>query len=355
VNLLQLAVGVAAIVSMFLILVVPHELGHFSAAKAFGVRVHEFAIGLGSKVFGFTSGGTRYALRALPIAGYVQLAGMEPGEYDEPDGFHQKPALQRFVVLLAGPVANLLVAALITTGVLLAQLNADPGEVKSVVASSPASAQGMRPGDSVRSVDGRPVKTSVDILHQENATHGRPLTLVVQRPNGTRYTVVVRPRHDPRTKQYLIGIGAAPVIGVGDAVVGGVTFPITATAVIMTGIAQLVTGAIPGGFFGPDGATGAIGIGALTYQAANQGLLDYLGLIAFMSVALAVTNILPIPALDGGRMVVVLLEKVRGRPFNRDRELAVQRAGLVALLALMVVIAFFDVQRIATGQFPGLR
>ena len=74
-----------------------------------------------------------------------------------------------------------------------------------------------------------------------------------------------------------------------------------------------------------------------------------------MSVALAVTNVLPIPALDGGRMVVVLLEKVRGRPFNRDRELAVQRAGLVALLALMVVIAFFDVQRIATGEFPGLR
>jgi regulator of sigma E protease len=123
----------------------------------------------------------------------------------------------------------------------------------------------------------------------------------------------------------------------------------------VSGIAQLVTGAIPGGFFGPDGATGAICIGALTYQAANQGLLDYLGLIALMSVALGITNILPIPALDGGRMVVVLLEKVRGRPFNRDRELAVQRAGLVALLALMVVIAFFDVQRIATGQFPGIR
>jgi regulator of sigma E protease len=355
VNLLQVVVGVVAIVSMFLVLVVPHEFGHFSAAKAFGVRVHEFAIGLGSKVFGFSRGGTRYALRALPIAGYVQLAGMEPGEYEEPDGFHRKPALQRFIILLGGPVANFLVAAMITTGVLLAQLNDDPGKVKAVVANSPAAAQGLRPGDSVRTVDGRPVKSTADILHQENATHGKPLTLVVQRPNGSRYTAVVRPRYNSQQKQYLIGISAAQVIGVGEALAGGVTFPVTATAVILTGIGQLATGAIPGGFFGPDGATGAIGIGALTYQAANQGLLDYLALIAFMSVALAVTNILPIPALDGGRMVVVLLEKLRGRPFDRDRELAVQRAGLVALLALMVVIAFFDVQRIATGEFPVLR
>src|SRR5437660_11806834 len=117
---------------MFLILVVPHELGHFTAAKIFGVRVHEFAIGLGSKVFGFTRGGTRYALRSIPIAGYVQLAGMEPGEYEEPDGFHQKPALQRFIILLAGALANFVVAALITTGVLLAQVHDDPGKVKSV-------------------------------------------------------------------------------------------------------------------------------------------------------------------------------------------------------------------------------
>jgi regulator of sigma E protease len=340
---------------MFLILVVPHELGHFTAAKVFGVRVNEFAIGLGSKVFGFTRGGTRYALRSLPIAGYVQLAGMEPGEYDEPQGFHRKPALPRFIILLAGPVANLLVAALITTGVLLAQLNSDPGLVKTVEKNTPAAVQGLRPGDSIRTVDGRPVRSTVDILHQENATHGSPLTLVVRRADGSSQTVVVKPRYDTSSKQYLIGIRPAAVIGLEDAVVGGVTFPITATGVIASGIAQLVTGRVPGGFFGPDGATGAIGIGALTYQAANQGLLDYLGLLALMSVALGVTNVLPLPALDGGRMVVVLLEKLRGRPFDRDRELAVQRAGLVALLALMVVIAFFDVQRIATGQFPGLR
>lgn len=352
-NVPQGVVGVAAIVFMFLVLVIPHEFGHFTAAKLFGVRVHEFALGLGTRIFGFNRGGTRYNLRALPIAGYVQLAGMEPGEYDEPDGFHRKPALQRFLILLAGALANFVVAALITTGISLAMVNSDPGKVHTVIGNSPAYTQGIRPDYSIRSVNGKPVRSETDILHEEQATHGSPLTLVVARPDGSTFTAVVTPRR--QSGQYRIGISASPVISTQEALVNGVTFPYHASVLIVTGIAQLVTGQIPGGFFGPNGATGAIGIGTLTYEAANQGLLDYLGLIALLSVALGVTNILPLPALDGGRMVVVLLEKVRGRPFDRDRELAVQRAGLVALLALMVVIAFLDVQRIATGQFPGMR
>jgi regulator of sigma E protease len=101
--------------------------------------------------------------------------------------------------------------------------------------------------------------------------------------------------------------------------------------------------------------TGAVGIGALTYQQANQGFFNWLQLAALLSMALGLANLLPLPALDGGRMVVVLMEAVRGRPFDREREMAIQRAGLMALLALMVVIAFLDVQRIATGQFPGLK
>ncbi|MBO0682046.1 MAG: site-2 protease family protein [Candidatus Dormibacteraeota bacterium] len=352
-NLPQGVVGVAAIVFMFLVLVIPHEFGHFTVAKLFGVRVHEFALGLGTRIFGFHRGGTRYNLRVLPIAGYVQMAGMEPGEYDEPDGFHRKPALQRFLILLAGALCNFVVAALVMTGVLLVQVNSDPGKVQSVIGNSPAYTQGIRPDDSIRSVNGKPVKSETDILHEEQATHGSPLTLVVRRPNGSTFTAVVTPRL--QSGQYRIGLSPAPVISRKDALVNGVTFPYHASVLVVTSIAQLVTGQIPGGFFGSNGATGVIGIGTLTYEVANQGLLDYLSLIAVLSVILGVTNILPLPALDGGRMVVVLLEKVRGRPFDRDRERAVQAAGLLALLSLMVVIAFLDVQRLATGQFPGMK
>ena len=102
---------------------------------------------------------------------------------------------------------------------------------------------------------------------------------------------------------------------------------------------------------GPEGATGPIGIGYITYHAATEGLVSYLGIVALLSMALGLANLLPLPALDGGRIVVVLAERLRGRPFDREREMAVQRAGLVALLALMAVIAFFDVQRIFTGAF----
>src|SRR5581483_2380745 len=120
-----------------------------------------------------------------------------------------------------------------------------------------------------------------------------------------------------------------------DAVVYGAEFPLQAAAGILGGIAQLVTGQVPGGIFGPQGATGPIGIAAITYESAQYGFADWLTVAAALSVALGLANLLPLPALDGGRMVVVLLEALRGRPFDREREMQVQRAGLVALLVLV--------------------
>ena len=137
--------------------------------------------------------------------------------------------------------------------------------------------------------------------------------------------------------------------------VAGVTFPYHTVIGIGGGIYQLASGQIPGGLLGPSGATGAIGIGYLTSQAANQGLAYWLYLLAVLSVALGLANLLPLPALDGGRIVVVLVEKLRGRAFNREREMQFQRFGLVALLALVAVIAYFDIQRLINHQFPGLK
>ena len=135
----------------------------------------------------------------------------------------------------------------------------------------------------------------------------------------------------------------------------GVTFPYHTVIGIGGGMAELASGKIPGGLLGPNGATGAIGIAYLTQQAANQGLATWLYLLAVLSVALGLANLLPLPALDGGRIVVVLIERVRGRAFNREREMQFQRAGLVALLGLVAVIAYFDIERLVTHQFPGLR
>jgi regulator of sigma E protease len=347
------AVGrAAAIVALFLLLVVPHEGGHFALAKLFGVHVREYSIGMGTRLWSTVRSGTLYALRVFPLGGYVRLAGMEPDDYEDPDGFHAKPAYQRLLILLGGPAVNFLVATVLMTGVYLTQINEDPGKVIGMNQNSPAYSQGIRPGDSIRSVDGRPVRAEDDIRKAEDAKPGQPLTFVVQRVDGSTFTTQITPQYDKDTKRYLIGV-STQVFTTGQALTSGVTFPFVATAAIGQGVWQVATGQVPGGFLGPSGVSGPIGFSYLAYNAASQGVVSYLIIAALLSMALGLTNLLPLPALDGGRIIVVLLEKIRGRPFDREREMAVQRAGLLALIALMALIAFFDVQRIATGQFPG--
>ena len=347
------AVGrLAAIVALFLLLVVPHEGGHFALAKLFRVHVREYSVGMGARIWSTVRSGTLYALRAFPLGGYVRLAGMEPDDYGDPDGFHARPAYQRLLILLGGPAVNFLVATLLMTGVYLTQLNDDPGKVVGIDQTSPAYAQGIRPGDSIRAVDGQPVRARDDIRDAEDARPGQPLQFTVQRENGSSFTTRITPRYDSGLGRYVIGIETR-LFTPREALVSGVTFPVVATAEIGQGVWQVATGQVPGGFFGPSGVSGPIGFSYLAYHAAAEGVVSYLVIAALLSMALGLTNLLPLPALDGGRIVVVLLEKLRGRPFDREREMAVQRAGLLALIALMALIAFLDVQRIATGQFPG--
>jgi regulator of sigma E protease len=349
------AVGrVAAIVALFLLLVVPHEGGHFTMAKLFGVRVREFSVGMGSRIWSTVRSDTLYALRAFPLGGYVRLAGMEPDDYEDPRGFHAKPAYQRLLILVGGPVTNFIVAMIIMTGVaLFTQVNDDPGKVMEVNNPSPAYSAGIRPGDSIRAVDGQTLRSSDDMHQAEDHSHGQPLTFTIRRADGTTFDAQIAPYLDKPNHRYLIGISAAVIVTPGQAVLSGVTFPFTSTVAIGQGVWQVATGQVPGGFFGPSGFAGPIGFSVLAYHAAAEGLVNYLIIAALLSMALGITNLLPLPALDGGRIVVVLLEKLRGRPFDREREMAVQRAGLLALIALMALIAFFDVQRLYTGQFPG--
>src|SRR5919201_288683 len=351
----QLALGVVAVLGMFLVLVAPHEAGHMVVAQLCRVRVYEFAIGMGNKVWGVMRGGTLYALRIFPIGGYVRLAGMEPGDYEAPDGFNRRPAHQRMAILLAGPAVNFVVAAILVTIVGLTQLNADPGKVVGVQKGGSAQQAGLRTGDSIQTVNGQPLHSDTQIQQFEQAHPKAPLVLQVRRSDGSTYQTTVHPTYDSRQKQYLMGISTALVVTPVDAVRTGVQFPFVATAGIASGVGMLITGEIPGGLLGPEGLGGPIATSRFAYEAALQGLTTWLTLAAFLSVSIGLANLLPIPALDGGRMVVVVLEKLRGRPFDRDREMAIQRAGFVALLALVLLIALLDVQRIATGQFPELK
>jgi len=203
----------------------------------------------------------------------------------------------------------------------------------------------------IRYVNGKPIPGPGYIQQQEQAAPGQPIVLSGLHSDGKPFTYTLQPVCDNQGCH--VGIGVAGIVTVQSAVTNGVQFPFMAIGGITQGIEALATGQIKGGLLGPDGLTGPIGIATITYQQVNQGWLNYIGLVAILSVALGFTNLLPVPALDGGRIVVALVEWVRRRPFDRKSELNFQRWGLVALLALAAVISFLDIQRIATGTFPG--
>ena len=349
-NGLLVILGVAG---MFLLLIAPHEAGHFALAKIFKVRVIEFSIGAGTKLWSTTRGGTLYAIRALPILGYVRMGGMEAGDFDDPEGFHRKAAWKRILILAAGPAANFVVAMVCIAGLDLTSLNSDPGKVVRVQTGSAAARTGMVVGDRIRTVNGHPM-TEGYIRHVEDSVPGMPLILGGVHPDGKPFSYVIAPTCLPQ-KPCVIGLSTARVLTVQSALQDGVTWPFKTVGDILGGLGQLVSGQVPGGLFGPNGVTGPIGIADVAGQAVSLGPGTYVLFVALLSVALGFTNVLPFLALDGGRIVVVLIEVLRRRPFDRAAELNFQRIGLATLLGLAVVISALDVERIATGQFPGLR
>jgi regulator of sigma E protease len=347
-------VYVAAIAGMFLLLIGPHEAGHFAIAKLFKVRVIEFSIGAGMKLWSVTRGGTLYALRAIPILGYVRMGGMEEGDFEDPNGFHKKTAWQRILILAGGPAVNFLVAIVLVTGLGLTQLNDDPGKVVAVVPGTPAAAAGFQAGDRLRTVNGEQITAPGQLRKAEDAAPGRPLIVTGVHADGRPFQYTVTPHCDASNK-CTVGLSVMGVVTVQTAVSDGVKFPFVVTGNLVQGLSELVTGKVPGGLLGPNGVTGTVGIAEVAGQSASHGLDNYVFLVALVSVALGFTNLLPLPALDGGRIFVVLVEVLRRRPFDRATEMRVQRWGLVALLILAVLINLHDVQLIVTKQFPGMR
>jgi len=348
-GLLNGLVYVVAVAGMFLLLIAPHEAGHFAFAKLFKVRVIEFSIGAGTKLWSATKNGTLYAIRAFPILGYVRMGGMEAGDFEEPNGFHRKSASQRILILIGGPLANFLVAMIVVGGFNMTQLNSDPGKVVGVVKGSPAAAAGFQQGDRLLAVNGKKITAADQIRKEEAAAPGAPVVIAGVHPDGKPFEYTVTPICKDSVCQ--VGFQIRGILTPQMALLDGLIFPVAAVTNIVQGLTQLITGQIPGGLFGSQGLTGPIGIADVTYQSVNQGLANYLFLVALLSVALGFTNLLPLPALDGGRIVVVLVEVLRRRPLDRAMELNFQRWGLAALLGLAAVISFLDIQRIMNGTF----
>lgn len=351
------------IVPILGVLILVHELGHFLAARLVGIRVEEFGMGLPPRLWGYKAkNGVVYSLNWIPFGGFVKMYGQDDMRPDGgaaygSDSFIAKTPPQRAFVLVAGVVMNLLLAILLFMGIAIGQGRPGPNSevvIQSVVADTPAAAAGWLPGDRIVAVAGQSV-TSADMLRTATEQYvGRAMPVTITR-NGQRINTEVTPRANPPTGQGKTGVTLATQaiyvrVPLWQAPVEGVRGAWEAITLQVDGLRQLFTGRVS-----TNELAGPIGMGQLTGEIVQRSTLPLwvtLGnLAALLSLNLFILNLLPLPALDGGRLVFVILEMLRGgRKIAPEREGMVHFVGLMLLLTLMFVIGFQDILRLVRGN-----
>jgi len=341
VNPLLIALAVALV---FGVLVTLHEFGHFILAKLNGVKVLEFNVGFGNPLIKFRRGETQYAVRGIPLGGYVRLAGMDDGD-DGPRSFNRKPVWRRLSIIAAGSLTNLLLPIPIFLVANLSNMGG-PLTVVSLQDHSPAAQAGIPLNAQVTSLDGRAVTSANDLRRVIRGSGGKPVTLDFRAPgSGSEVEKNITPQL--QSGIYRIGVGTT---GGGYDVPGALGDAATEDrdAIIgtFTGFVTIFTGHIPGGLGGACGPSGPVGIVRATAAAASAGWVQLLQFMAFLSVNLGILNLLPLPALDGGRLAFLVIEGVRRKPVDPAKEQRVHYAGLLVLLAFVVFISYNDLVRL---------
>jgi regulator of sigma E protease len=322
---------------IFCLLIFAHEFGHLIAAKSVGIRVNEFALGMGPRLFGFQKGDTAYSLRAFPIGGFCAMEG-ENDSSDDPRAFGGKPLPAKALVLLAGSLMNVILAALILSIVIFA--NGTPSTVVSEVgAGSPAEAAGVLPGDRILSVDGRAVTEWEDIPPAVTGARGDSIAIAVLRDDAELRLVSGFYTGDDGLKK----IGITPGMewrarNVGPALLLGCRDTWNMGVAMVRAIGMLVTGGLP-----VRELTGPVGIVHIVGDVAKDGMLQLAQLTALISLNLGIVNLLPIPALDGCRFVFLFIRKITGKAVTDEMEGKVHFVGIMLLFALMIFVTFQDV------------
>lgn len=345
-----------AIIFVFGSMVMIHELGHYMVAKWIGVKVIEFSFGFGPKIVGYQGKETLYALRIVPLGGFVKLHGMD-AEIDESGqtviaplndvkSFMNKPVWQRMAVIAAGPIMNFVLAIILFVGVfayLGIPTQGTSNQIGSLVQGKPAAISGIQPGDKIIAVN---QELTSDWNHLTSVIHSKPdqvLSITIEKANGKQQKLSLKTEKDAQTGYGMIGI--APEVNYIHASIlqstrFGLERTLDFTKYIVVTLTQMITGKIPAEVGGPVMIAQVIGEGA------QQGLANLLSLTGVLSIQLGLINLFPIPALDGSRLVFLLIEGLRGKPLNPEKENMIHLVGFVLLMALMVAVTYKDVVRL---------
>lgn len=374
------------------LLVFAHELGHFVTALRFGVRADEFGFGFPPRAIGFyknrfgrwrrvtgdrtyeslaestdeklipKKGSTIYSINWLPIGGFVKIKGENGDGAEEPDSFGAKKIRQRIIILSAGVIMNVILAWLLFSfGYMVglpqstedigrhARVSAAQVAIVSVMPESPAAKAGVEQGDFILDIDGQPVATEKEVQEIIGGKGGQEVKLNLGGEKPRQVAVV--------PVSSLNGTDGRAAIGVGIMAAGTVSYPIldsfwegartTAWTLkeIFVSFGGLIADLFRGRSVGEQFA-GPVGIASITGQAARLGFVYLLQFTALLSLNLAVINILPFPALDGGRILFLLVEKVKGKPVRRELEALIHNIGFILLIALVVFITYKDIARL---------
>ena len=330
--------GIVIAVLMFCLLIFVHELGHFGVAKAVGIRVNEFSLGMGPQLFHFQKGETVYSLRAFPIGGYVKMEGEDEESSDE-RVFNNKPAWAKAGVVVAGSFMNLVTTIVIMSAIFLVIGNPNllTNTIYQTTPGYPAETAGLLAGDTIVEIDGQPVSTWDDVTSRIWNTSKDEVALVVQR-EGERLSFTSKVLENDGKK--LIGISPAYEKQPEKALLLGVQSTADMTKQMLEYLSTLFQG--KGSM---KDLTGPVGIVYIVEDSAKQGLLYVANLTALISLNLAIVNLLPLPALDGGRLIFLGIRLVTGRIVTDELEGRIHMIGMVLLLGLMLYITFQDIGR----------
>lgn len=329
------------------IIVFIHELGHFLAAKKNGVYVSEFAVGMGPKIFSFRrkNDETLYSLRLLPIGGFTGLANPEfDKDLREDQYLENKSALRKFSVLIMGIVFNILLAIVLffINGLIYGSPVTDP-YVGEVLEDGPSYTAGLRENDLILSVDGKKVNSFDDVLLETRFAKAKESFVFTISRNGKEIDIKISPEYKKTEDgESIPNFGFYASAKKDDSFLGAVKYGFSATWKNSTSIFKIV-GKLVTGKLGADNLSGPVGVFTVVDSVKENGLEQIIYLLAYLSINVAVINLLPVPVFDGGRILLLLIEKMIGRKLNPKVETIINSIGAILLIILMLYVTLNDI------------